>query len=168
MKVDKRKNHRIAATAFMNMPVTLAPLPPYFGHTLKGRLIDLSSTGMALLINELIPLGTRLEMDLKFPDQTEMGTLVEVKHALPKDRKYLHGFEFLSIPAHLSEKLEKMSHDYIDCEGRIQNEAQEICRTDCSFFSLCKKPQKCEPVFDIDVALELAFRTLDKSPTQIR
>lgn len=164
MELNRRKHPRISATAFLNMPIRLNPLPPFFGKPLTGRLIDLSAGGLSLLIEELIPQGSVLEATIRFPDQTEFKVIVEVRHAFPKDRKFLHGFEFLTLPAYWSAKIEKMSNDYIDCETRIQSNTSEICHLDCAFYTLCTKAQRREPVFNADIALEMAMETLKNSP----
>ena len=162
---NKRKHKRFRATAFLNMPVVLKPLPPFFGRTIHGRLIDLSAGGMALLIEELIPQKTKLSLTIGFPDRTELKTFVVVRHATLRGRAYIHGFEFINLPSYLENKIDNMSNDYIDCETRIQNKEKEVCRSDCAFYNLCAKPQKKEPVLlDVNMALELAFKTLDESP----
>lgn len=162
MQPQRRKHPRIqAATAFLNTTVHVAPITPYFGHATTGKLIDLSAGGMAILLNELIPQGTKLSLQLKFPDQSELQTVAQIKHVQPRNKAYLHGVEFLGLPAFMAQKIETMSIDFIDCEGRIEQNEKDICRINCRFYSMCKKPQKLEPVFNADVALELAFKSLD-------
>lgn len=161
INANRRKHPRIAATAFLNTPVNVQPLEPFFGHCVKGQIIDLSSGGLALLMDELIPQGTRLALDIHFPDRSNVETTIQVIYALPKGRRFLHGMEFLSLPRIMADKIQNMSTDYIDCENRIRNAAEEICRTNCRFFSMCTKPQRNDPVFNVDVSLELAFKSLE-------
>lgn len=162
MEINRRKHKRFSATAFLNVPVVVSPIAPYFGRVLKGKLIDLSSGGMALLIDELIPQGSKLDLMLRFPDQSELQTLVDIKHVFPRGRKYLHGLEFLTIPDYMVKKIESMSSAYIDCENRIQHGENEICVANCSFFNMCTKKERRSPTFNVDIALELAFQTLQE------
>lgn len=171
MQKERRNHKRFSATAFLNMPVHLSPLPPYFGHTLKGRLIDLSAGGIAISIDELIPQGTFLNLKITFPDHSVIESVVSAKHVLPRGRHFLHGFEFLTVPSAIAERIEQMSTDYINCESRIQNNMEDICRTDCAFFKMCNKKEKMDPVVDMDRTIDLAFKELKdyapaSSPTE--
>lgn len=143
------------------MPVHLMPLLPFFGRAVNGKLIDLSAGGMAIVIRDIIPQGTKLDMTVTFPDKTSLNCTVEVKRVVPKAKSYLHGIEFLNLQPEMVARIEKMSSDYIDCEARIQSTPTgEICKTSCAFFNMCTKPQRINPVPDPMVALDLAFRTL--------
>jgi len=169
MNENKRKFTRFSATAFLNMPIVLDPLPPFFGDKVKGRLIDMSAGGMSLIISELIPLKSKLHLVMRFPDKTTMKCNIEVRHAQPRDRDFLHGFKFLNLPYYIGNKIDTMSNDYIDCETRIQKKESEICISKCTFYNMCTKSQRKEPVlFDVDMALELAFKTLADSPIKNR
>lgn len=161
---NRRKYTRFSATAFLNRPVLLSPLPPFFGHRVKGKLIDLSAGGMAILIDEIIPQGSKLNLLGTFPDRFKIECIVDVKHVIPRNSKFVHGIEFLNLPALTVEKIEKMSADYIDCENRIAAKISDVCKTDCAFFTLCIKTQKINPVFDPNLVLELAFKSLEDSP----
>jgi hypothetical protein len=56
-----------------------------------------------------------------------------------------------------------MSNDYINCETRISEKKLDVCRMDCAFYSMCSKPEKLNPVVNIDFALEVAFKVLEDS-----
>jgi hypothetical protein len=157
---NRRRHKRFSATAFLNRPILLLPLPPYFGHAVKGKLIDLSAGGMAILIDEMIPMGTNLSLMATFPDGFKIECAVQVKHQIPREEKYIHGFEFLNLAPVTMEKIEKMSSDYIDCESRIAAHAQEICRTHCAFFTMCNKPEKLDLTFEPSKVLELQFKPI--------
>jgi hypothetical protein len=160
MNQERRKYKRFSATAFLKMPVILSPVPPFFGKAVKGRMIDVSAGGIALVIDEVIPLNTRLNMKMTFPDQTKIDATVQVRRLVPKENgKYLLGMEFTVIADEAKEKIDHMSGDYIDCETRIQEKAVDICRAECSFYSMCNKPCK-KPAVDHQAALELAFQAL--------
>ncbi len=118
---------------------------------------------MAILIDEIIPQGAKLNLTGTFPDKFKIECLVDVKRVLPRNLKYVHGIEFLNLPAYTMEKIEKMSADYVDCEARIASKAAEVCHSDCAFYTMCSKPQKIDPVFDPTLVLELAFKTLEDS-----
>jgi hypothetical protein len=156
MSSERRKHTRFSATAFLNKPVYLTPLPPYFGHPVKGKLIDLSAGGMAILINEMIPQETMLNLKITFPDHSVIDSIVKVRRVAERGRSHLHGIEFLTLGAEMAEKIEKMSSDYINCETRIRSGQKEVCRTDCSFFTMCGKKEKLNPVVNVD-ALALSF-----------
>jgi c-di-GMP-binding flagellar brake protein YcgR len=163
MEQERRRYKRFTATAFLRMPVRLAPVPPFFGRPVKGRLIDLSAGGMALLIDEVIPLNTRLKTVIVFPDQTQLNATALVRRLLPKEKKYMIGLEFQFIDSEMQAKIDRMSTDYIDCEARIREKKQEVCRTNCAFYSLCNKKEKLDPVVNVDVALEVAFQVLEET-----
>ena len=74
--------------------------------------------------------------------------------------------EFLSISSEMRDKIIQMSSDYIDCETRIQEKAENICRENCTFYSMCTKPQRLNVMFNVNAALELAFKILEESPLQ--
>jgi hypothetical protein len=156
MSSDRRKHPRFSATAFLNRPVYLTPLPPYFGHPVKGKLIDLSAGGMAILINEMIPQETMLNLKITFPDQSIIDSLVKVRRVSERGRSHVHGIEFLTLTPEMADKINRMSTDYINCENRIQSGSLEVCRTDCAFFTMCNKKEKVNPVVNVD-ALSLSF-----------
>ena len=156
MSGERRKHPRFSATAFLNRPVYLTPLPPYFGHPVKGKLIDLSAGGMAILITELIPQETMLNLKITFPDQSVIDSLIKVRRVAERGRSHVHGIEFLTLPAEMAEKIQKMSNDYVNCESRIQSGARDVCRTDCAFFTMCNKKEKLNPVVNVN-ALSLTF-----------
>lgn len=156
MSGDRRRHIRFSATAFLNRPVYLTPLPPYFGHPVKGKLIDLSAGGMAILISEMIPQETMLNLKITFPDQSVIDSLVKVRRVSERGRNHVHGIEFLTLSAEMAEKINRMSTDYINCEARIQGGNREVCRTDCAFFTMCTKKEKINPIVNVD-ALSLSF-----------
>ncbi len=162
--MERRRHKRFSATAFLNMPVYLEPLPPYFGKSLKGKLIDLSAGGMAILIEEFIPPQARLNLALTFPDKSMLESIVEIKHAVPKDKQYLIGIEFLTVPLSVQQRIEKMSSDYVDCEARIERNLGDVCRTDCGFYNFCTKQQRSVPLIDPDVVLNMVFKKLQENP----
>lgn len=123
------------------------PLPPYIGKQVRGKLIDLSAGGMSLLIPQIIPLGTKLRLKLVFPDQTKLECDAEVRHMLPRDRSFLHGLQFDGLAADVSERIGKMSADYIDCEQRILNNHLSPCIGDkCAFFTMCSKQERIDHI----------------------
>jgi hypothetical protein len=164
-KKERRKHRRFSATAFLNRAVHLFPLPLYFGHDIKGKLIDLSAGGISILIGELIPQGTFLNLKMTFPDHTVMESVVNAKYVFPRGKQFLHGFEFLTLSPQMAERIAKMSTDYIDCEARIKAEQKEICQSNCAFFTMCNKEEKMELVTEIETTLDLALQEIkDYSP----
>ncbi len=131
---------------------------------MDGRLIDLSSGGMALALETTIPEGTNLHIEMTFPDRSKIDCDGQIRHMVEFNGRYLHGFEFMNLPAAVGERIERMSADYIDCETRIVNQATEVCRSECAFFNLCTKEERVSPLVESEVILELALRALDDSP----
>jgi c-di-GMP-binding flagellar brake protein YcgR len=157
---ERRRYKRFTATAFLKMPVLLSPVPPFFGKPIKGKMIDLSAGGLALLIDEVIPLNTKLNMKLSFPNNVAVNATVQVRRLVPRENKYLMGMEFIVISEESKEMIDRMSSDYIDCETRIAEKARDVCRAECAFMSMCTKAAKRPPAEDVRVALELAFQAL--------
>jgi len=160
---NRRKHPRFSATAFLDMPVILSPLPPFFGSVIKGTLIDLSAGGMALLMKEVIPAGTNLFLTVRFPDLTVMGCSIQVKRMMPRDNAYLHGIEFIDSSPEMQDRIEQMSRDYVDCESRIQMKKIDVCTQYCSFYAMCSKSHKKEQSLDPIVHLEMIFSTLEQT-----
>lgn len=164
MRFERRKHKRFSATAFLNRPVVLAPLPPYFGRAVEGRLVDLSAGGMAIFIDELIPPEVDFNLTITFPDQTAIDTDVKVRYATRKGSGYLHGIEFLELAPDMAARINQMSADYIDCELRIQSGDENPCRTHCGFFGMCRKKQRTRAASVLETPLSLAFRSRAPSP----
>lgn len=157
--MERRKHKRFPATAFLNRPVTVTPLPPFIGKPAKGKLIDLSAGGLAMLINQIIPQNTRLTLTLTFPDQMAMQTETEVKHVIPRDKLFLHGLEFLALDPTWADRIARMSADYVDCEQRISSNSLTPCTgSECSLFNMCSKPERTNLIVNLDEDLLLAFR----------
>jgi len=161
--MEKRRNRRMAATPFIDIPVHVAPLLPFFSHVAKGKLIDLSAGGMAVAISESIPQGTKVELGIIFPDKSLLTCLAQITRVIPRGKNALHGVEFLNLNQEWAAKIEKMSSDYFDCESRIHNGEPEPCLVDCSFYGICSKPQKRELLLDPEISLDITFRNLQVS-----
>ncbi|MCG3205483.1 MAG: hypothetical protein KCHDKBKB_02204 [Elusimicrobia bacterium] len=160
--MERRKYKRFSATAFLNRPVTLTPVPPFFGKPIKGKLIDLSAGGLSMLIHQIIPQGTHLQLTLVFPDQTRLECETQVKHMLPRDRNYLHGFEFLNIDPSWVTRINDMSSHFIDCERRIQSADINPCiGSQCAFFNMCNKQERVNLLVNIDDELLLNLAVLE-------
>ena len=158
MAFERRKHKRFSATAFLNRPVQLAPLPPYFGYEVQGRLVDLSAGGMAIFIDELIPPEVDFILKITFPDGSLIDTNIKVRYAVRKGGGgYLHGIEFLALTPDMAARIDQMSSDYIDCELRIQTGDEHPCRSTCAFFQMCRKRQKLAAA-PARESLELVFR----------
>lgn len=109
MGKERRQHQRFSATAFLNTPVHMTPLLPYWGDPCDGLLLDLSAGGVSILIDQMIPQGTNLNMELVFPDKSLLKTVIEVNHVLARGDKYLHGIQFLVIEPEMVERIENMS-----------------------------------------------------------
>jgi len=155
---DRRHHPRFRSTAFSGIPIRLKPLPPYFGDTLPGTLVDLSAGGMAIRIDEVIPEKTKLDMELIFPDRTVLKSKVNICRTAKKNKEYLIGIEFMGLPEFMKEKINKMSFDFLACEKRIKDKAAEICLAQCTFFNICDKPQKATLLKKMEVHLKLNLK----------
>jgi c-di-GMP-binding flagellar brake protein YcgR len=150
---DRRQYPRFSASAFNGMRVQVAPLPPYFGDTIEGKLLDLSVGGIALWIDELVPKEMQLHLELTFPDHSILTSPARIRRATKLSEGFSIGIEFLGLPDYMQHKIEKMAKDFLSCENRIKARAQSPCRMDCAFFDACDKPQKK----DMESAAELLF-----------
>lgn len=113
-----------------------------------------------MFVERLIPQGHQYWMTLAFPDRSVLETPIEIRHVLPRGQAYLIGVEFLKIPDYMRKKVEAMSTDYLECEERISAHIKNVCLTDCAFFTMCNKPQKTEPVINVDLALQMTLREM--------
>jgi len=155
---DRRKYPRFKSMAFLGLGVNLTPLPPYFGSDIQGILIDLSAGGMAIHLTEVIPEGTKLKIEITFPDHSHMECNVNICRVVKREGGNLIGIQFLDLPDFMKDKIYNMSKDFLNCEGRIQSRADEVCKADCSFFNMCDKPQKVGLVSDMETALQIKFK----------
>jgi hypothetical protein len=150
---DRRQYPRFAASAFHGMRVKVAPLPPYFGDTIEGKLLDLSVGGVALWMEDLVPKEMELHLELVFPDHSILQSAAKIRRTRKDNDGYFIGIEFLGLPDYMQRKIEQMAKDFLSCENRIRARAQSPCRLDCAFFDSCDKPQKK----DMEGAAELLF-----------
>jgi len=157
-----RKFKRFSASAFLNIKVKLAPLPPYFGDPTFGHLIDLSAGGLALQVGELIPQHSRWALIVSFPDRTELKAIVQVRHVSKRNQMYLHGLEFLNISELMSTKIDQMATDYLECDERIENKDPKICLENCSFFNVCTKPQRMKPQLNKNLTLDVSLKKYEE------
>jgi hypothetical protein len=97
---------------------------------------------MALLLPKLLPELTFWGLHISFADHSEIETVVQIRHAIPQKDKFVHGFQFVSIPSYLGGQVELMARDYSSCEERIKVKAPDVCRAACTMFDYCAKPQK--------------------------
>ncbi len=161
MQSERRKYQRFSSTAFLGTPLHLTPVPPFFGSPIDGQVIDLSGGGMAVLIREAIPSKTKLFMELKFPSGAVLACHVAICRTAKSAGGFLTGIQFLDMPDAMAGQIDRMAQDYNDCDGRIAANAPEICRADCSFLSICEKPQKRAFLRNADNALHMKLKTVD-------
>lgn len=140
--IKTRKYQRFSSPEMANAQVNLKTIPPAVEKSYEGRLLNISAGGMALLMDQKLEPGVFLALNLRFMDGSEIETLVQIRHAVPKEKEFIHGFQFISIPSFISEKMATIAKDYNACEDRIQKQDPEICRSNCSFHSMCTKPQR--------------------------
>jgi len=158
---DERREHaRFQSNAFLGVPLFLTPLPPFFGSPIDGQVIDLSGGGMAVLIKEMLPIQTRMSMELKFPSGMILSCLVIARRTSACTGGFLTGLQFLDLPTDLVSKIDQMAQDYNECDKRIEINETPICINECAFFSICDKPQKRAMVRNN--ALEMILKIQDQ------
>jgi len=155
---DRRKHLRFESSIFAGVPVILSPLPPFFGESIKGKVRNLSAGGIALLIDELIPEKTKLDMELTFPDHSLLKSKVHILHIKAIKKRYLTGIHFVDLPKFMEEKINNMARDFLSCESRIKDKKKDVCLPECTFFSLCNKKEKKNLIEVMDNTLRMKFR----------
>lgn len=160
---EKRKYPRFRSTAFLGTPLLLKAVPPFFGQPIEGQVIDLSGGGMAILIREALPANAKMSMELTFPNKSMLACLVIVRRTTTCTGGFLTGIEFLGMPEPMVAQIDRMAHDYNACDARIMDkEETEICQSDCSFMSICDKPQKLKTNQNLKKSIEMQLKPLEK------
>jgi hypothetical protein len=52
------------------------------------------------------------------------------------------GINFTEIDTLDSKKINRVAIDFTDCDNKVALGANDVCKKECSYFSLCDKKQK--------------------------
>jgi hypothetical protein len=123
------------------------PVLPFVGPTIEGALVNLSAGGMALLLDTdaraaRLVKGARLRVHFRLPGLPLTECKALITHARP-DRAsgwMRLGLRFISAPARLADRINKMVTDDETCDARVRDNGDTRCDLACSFHSLCHKP----------------------------
>lgn len=149
--IKSRQYERYIVPEMVKMAVSLSPLSPAQGETHEGKLLNVSMGGMALLLPKRLPDMTYWALRISIANQSEIETVVQIRHSMPQKDMFVHGIQFVDIPSYLGTQVENFSRDFFSCEDRLKaatkaadavKAAAEICRLDCGLFTYCTKPQK--------------------------
>lgn len=164
---DRRRHRRFSDRALAGVHVRMTPCPPLYGDPITGLLIDLSAGGMAILLPDLIPKDVFLKMKLTFPGVLTVESVVKVRHIVKQGRgvDFLHGIEFLNPSPDMIKGIEALEKDILSCNDRFKQRLLDVCVPDCSFYSLCTRPQRRHPD-DIRHALEIRAHPVNKPPEE--
>ncbi|MDG6779132.1 PilZ domain-containing protein [Thiomicrorhabdus sp. zzn3] len=92
---EKRKQERIEIKRSVQVLVA--------DKILQGHLVDLSTIGVGLLINEAVDSGVELSVKFTLPDQDGIAELLldgRVAHCTPSGHLYTIGIEFTVLSPH--------------------------------------------------------------------
>lgn len=137
-----RQFERFTLPELMKMSVTISPLSPSSAEPVEGKLLNISLGGMALLLPVKLPELTYWALRIGLGDHSEVETLVQIRHSIPQQDQFVHGFQFVSIPSFLGERVEIFARDFASCEERIKISSPDVCQPTCSMLDTCTKPQR--------------------------
>lgn len=143
---ERRKHPRFSDRILAGAKVDMVPVPPLYGETISGYLIDLSAGGMAILTTDLIPKKVFLRLTMTFPDGFVLESVITVRRVIKQGGSgdFLHGIEFLNPSPEMIERIEEIAKDILACNQRTKEGASEICVSSCGLRKICKRPQCVE------------------------
>ena len=111
--------------------------------SVPGIIINLSASGMLLLSFSCIPEQVEVCLALDIPaisTKQIYGTIIRAKQ---KSIMWELGIHFTYIDTLDSKKINRIAIDFTDCDNKIAlGAANDVCKKECSCFSLCDKKQK--------------------------
>ncbi len=105
-------------------------------------LTNLSAGGMSLILFLEPPKTKTLEMVLSLPGLSEIPIEGKVVRVIGKGQTFNVGIAFTKISKRHQAQIDEMAQHHLDCETRLSLKLPEACVSDCTFHSLCAKPQK--------------------------
>ena len=137
MTNDRRINKRVPLTLSIAEPIRLEISSE--DVNIPGIMVNLSASGMALILFSRLAKGSRISFNLDFMgvEQAVTGTVVRVEDKAGET--FIVGIQFDSALKELEETLEKMSEDHDICELRYLMKGDDACFPDCSFRPICAR-----------------------------
>ena len=144
---NRRRHRRLRTDRLLRVPVQVFPVLPFVGPSVEGAIINLSTGGMALLLNTegsraKLTRGARLRVHFRLPGLPLTQCRGVITHAVTdRPSGWLRlGVRFVSTPSALSDRINRMVTDDGACDARMDDSNQARCDLACSFHSLCSKP----------------------------
>jgi len=136
--LNRRRHQRLPVIKDVSREITISVEKDFF----PGVILNLSSSGMLLLAYSNIPENTEVCLALDLPSLDIKQVFGKVIRTKQKSIMWELGIQFTQINTLDSKKINRIAIDYIDCENKIALGAQDVCRKECSYYSLCDKKQK--------------------------
>jgi hypothetical protein len=145
MEIDRRKTYRFPLTVEHGKMVTFFPVG--FGGRIKtavtGEIYNLSEEGLNGLIHAKTRKRKKWWVVFDFPGALRGGRAQCKVVRAEKDPLGTHvGLQFVSLPPVALAALKKMAYGYRVCEAGLAFAMADVCRRDCGYFPLCRKPAK--------------------------
>lgn len=153
MSEDRRQYKRLPLTLSVATPIKIVMHSEDNGGILPGILVNLSAGGMALILFQHLPEGSRIEFSLDF-----MGIQRDIKGRISRVEKkfedtYMVGIRIEKVSEKLKEVVEKMAEDQDICQIRYVMDPDTACFPECSFRALCaRRIKKDFPEVENDTA----------------
>jgi len=166
---NRRQSRRLRTDRLLRVPVQVFPVLPFVGPSVEGAIVNLSTGGMALLLQTegkkaRLARGGRLRVHFRLPGLPLTQCRGIITHAvMDRATGWLRlGVRFLKTPAVLSERINRMVTDDAACDARMDESSQPSCNLACAFHSLCSKPIRetagALPGVQFEIALQRAGR----------
>ena len=136
--LNRTRHQRLPVIKDVSREITISVEKDFF----PGVILNLSSSGMLLLAYSNIPENTEVCLALDLPSLDIKQVFGKVIRTKQKSIMWELGIQFTQINTLDSKKINRIAIDYIDCENKIALGAQDVCRKECSYYSLCDKKQK--------------------------
>jgi c-di-GMP-binding flagellar brake protein YcgR len=166
-KSNRRRAKRLKIDRSVKIPVQLFPVLPFIGHAVEASLVNISSGGMALLLQEpdafkKLKKGTPIKLHFHLPGRHLQQCRAKLTHKLDSDpHQVLLGLKFFKPPAGLIKALSRMAQDEANCERRIQEAERPWCDIRCTFHNLCRKPTRILPHTPNQNHIEIALQSIE-------
>jgi hypothetical protein len=119
---------------------------PFLGLAVDANLLNISAGGMAIVIHKLggknkINKGLKSKIHFRLPGRPLCECLGVITHRIElNESETFLGIRFTKVPASLVDAIHKMADDNERCDIRIRDQETPWCESQCSFYSLCRKP----------------------------
>lgn len=137
MADERRNDKRLPLTISVATPLRIEMHSDYYDGMIPGILMNLSPSGMALLVFHYLPEDSKVEFDFDFT-----GTLTKVSGKIVREEKkfedtYMVGIKFDNASKELKKAVEDMAEDHDICQVRYIIDPESACFPECCFRALC-------------------------------